>query len=155
MAAKTPFVTAENLVKKFEWLTAVDDISFQVSEGEIFGLLGLNGAGKTTTIRMIYKLLPSTSGRATVMGKCVSKDPIAVKASISLLPETPSVYESLTAEENLNFFCEMYLVPKSEWAGRIDGLLKGFGLAGRRSLKVETYSKGMKQKLALARTLVH
>ena len=104
---------------------------------------------------MICTLMPSTSGRATMMGKGVSKDPIAVKASIGPLPETPSVYESPTTEENLNYFCEMYQVPKSERAGRIDGLPKTFGLEGRRSFKVEPFPKGKKQKLALARTLVH
>ncbi len=155
MASDAPVVTAEGLVKKFEWITAVDGISFDVSEGEVFGLLGPNGAGKTTTIRMICALMPPTSGKATVMRKDVSEHPLEVKASIGLLPETPSVYESLTAEQNLDFFGEMYQVPRDERMRRIDDLLQTFGLESRRTSKVETFSKGMKQKLALARTLVH
>lgn len=155
MGNGAPVITTENLVKRFEWLTAVDGISFEVSEGEVFGLFGPNGAGKTTTIRMICTLIPPTSGTATVLGKDVTKNPIEIKASIGLLPETPSVYESLTAEENLDFFCEMYGVPGEKRARTMDELFTIFGLEGRRSSKVETFSRGMKQKLALARTLVH
>jgi ABC-2 type transport system ATP-binding protein len=79
----------EGLCKKFDWLTAVDGLTFQISYGEIFGLLGPNGAGKTTTVRMICGLIPPTSGRATVMGEDASKNPVGVKASVGLLPETP------------------------------------------------------------------
>ncbi|MBU7004473.1 MAG: ABC transporter ATP-binding protein, partial [Theionarchaea archaeon] len=124
-------------------------------EGEVFGLLGPNGAGKTTTIRMICTLIPPTSGKVTVLGNDVSTDPIPVKKSIGLLPETPSVYESLTAQQNLEFFCEMYQVPGEKRTKIIDELLSTFGLEDRRNSKVQTFSKGMRQKLALARTLVH
>ncbi len=155
MSESEPVVAAHNLTKRFRWLTAVDGISFQVREGEVFGLLGPNGAGKTTTIRMMCGLIPPTSGTATVLGRDVVKEPVTVKSSIGLLPETPSVYESLSAEENLRFYCEMYQVPRAEWARRIDELLSAFGLQTRRTSKVRTFSKGMKQKLALARTLVH
>jgi ABC-2 type transport system ATP-binding protein len=148
-------VVVQDLVKKFDWLTAVDAISFEVLEGEVFGLLGPNGAGKTTTMRMICTLIPPTSGKVTVLGNDVSTDPIRVKESIGLLPETPSVYESLTAQQNLEFFCEMYHVPGEKRAKIIDELLSTFGLEDRRNSKVQTFSKGMRQKLALARTLVH
>jgi len=150
-----PTVVAQDLVKKFDWLTAVDGVSFEVNEGEVFGLLGPNGAGKTTTIRMICTLIAPTSGRATVLGSDATSDPIGVKESIGLLPETPSVYESLTAEQNLDFFCEMYRVPREKRRSIIDDLLSTFGLEERRDSKVQTYSKGMRQKLSLARTLVH
>jgi ABC-2 type transport system ATP-binding protein len=150
-----PSVVVQDLVKKFDWLSAVDEISFEVMEGEVFGLLGPNGAGKTTTIRMICTLIPPTSGKATVLGNDVSKDPIRVKESIGLLPETPSVYESLSAQQNLEFFCEMYRVPAGKRSNIIDELLSTFGLEDRRNSKVQTFSKGMRQKLALARTLVH
>jgi ABC-2 type transport system ATP-binding protein len=150
-----PAVLVEGLTKKFDWLTAVDGISFEVEEGEVFGLLGPNGAGKTTTVRMICTLIQPTAGTAKVLGRDVTKNPIEVKASIGLLPETPSVYESLTAEQNLDFFGEMYQV-SAEKRGRLtDQLLETFGLEGRRKSKVETFSKGMKQRLALARTLIH
>ncbi len=155
MSPGSPVVTAENLVKRFEYLTAVDGISFEVSEGEIFGLLGPNGAGKTTTVRMICGIFSPDEGRATVMGMDSRTDPIEVKSRIGLLPETPSVYESLTADENLQFFAEMHRVPENEGKERIERLLANFGLEGRRDSKVETFSKGMKQKLALARTLIH
>ncbi len=150
-----PAVLVENLTKNFDWLTAVDGISFEVEEGEVFGLLGPNGAGKTTTVRMICTLIQPTSGTAKVLGRDVTKKPIEVKASIGLLPETPSVYESLTAEQNLDFFGEMYQVPAEKRGRLTDELLETFGLEGRRKSKVETFSKGMKQRLALARTLIH
>ena len=150
-----PAVLVEGLTKKFDWLTAVDGISFEVKEGEVFGLLGPNGAGKTTTVRMICTLIQPTAGTAKVLGRDVTKNPIEVKASIGLLPETPSVYESLTAEQNLDFFGEMYQVPAEKRVRLTDQLLETFGLEGRRRSKVETFSKGMKQRLALARTLIH
>lgn len=150
-----PAVLVEGLTKKFDWLTAVDAISFEVKEGEVFGLLGPNGAGKTTTVRMICTLIQPTAGTAKVLGRDVTRNPIEVKASIGLLPETPSVYESLTAEQNLDFFGEMYQVPAEKRARLTDQLLEAFGLEGRRRSKVETFSKGMKQRLALARTLIH
>ena len=150
-----PAVVVQDLVKKFDWLTAVDSISFEVMEGEVFGLLGPNGAGKTTTIRMICSLIPPTSGKVALLGEDVTVDPIRVKESIGVLPETPSVYENLTAQQNLEFFCEMYRVPEEKRSQVIDQLLSTFGLEDRRNSKVQTYSKGMRQKLALARTLVH
>ncbi len=150
-----PAVAAQGLVKRFRWLTAVDGLSLEVKRGEVFGLLGPNGAGKTTTVRMICTLIPPSSGTVTVLGRDVQGDPIGVRSCIGLLPETPSLYESLSAEENLRFYCEMYGVSKAESSQRIDELLGIFGLSARRAFKVKTFSKGMKQKLALARALVH
>jgi ABC-2 type transport system ATP-binding protein len=151
-----PSIEAEGLTKVFGELKAVDHLTFQVEEGEIFGLLGPNGAGKTTTLRMLGSLIAPTEGSARVGGHDIVKDALRVRETVGILTENPSLYDRLTAQENMNFFAEAYgLADPVERSGRIRELLEFFELWDRRGEKAGTFSKGMKQKLAIARALVH
>jgi len=149
-------IVAEGLTKRFNGFTAVDSLSFKVEQGEIFGLLGPNGAGKTTTIRMLASLIQPTEGDAYVGGFSVRDDALRVREIIGILTENPSLYERLSALENLEFFARAYGVDDSQTRdARIRELLEFFDLWDRRGDRAGTFSKGMKQKLALARALVH
>ena len=149
-------IVTEGLTKRFNSLTAVDRLSFEVSEGEIFGILGPNGAGKTTTIRMLASLLAPTEGTAFVGGFDVVDDSLKVREMVGILTENPSLYDRLTAMENMEFFAEAYGVSdRQARSKKIRDLLDFFDLWPRRDDKVGSYSKGMKQKLAIARALVH
>jgi ABC-2 type transport system ATP-binding protein len=134
----------------------VDNLSFQVREGEIFGLLGPNGAGKTTTIRMLSCIIAPTNGRATVAGFDIAKDPQKIRRSVGILTENPSLYEKLTAIENLEFFAKAYgMRDRQAISSRVKEILEFFQLWDRRNDRAATFSKGMKQKLAIARSIVH
>jgi ABC-2 type transport system ATP-binding protein len=134
----------------------VDHLSFEVGKGEIFGILGPNGAGKTTTIRMLACLLTPTEGTAFVGGFDVVDDSLKVREMVGILTENPSLYDRLTAMENMEFFAEAYGVSdRQARSKKIRDLLDFFDLWPRRDDKVGSYSKGMKQKLAIARALVH
>ena len=149
-------IEAFNLVRSFNGFKAVDNLSFNVEEGEIFGLLGPNGAGKTTTIRMLSALISPSSGSATIGGYDVQDDALKVREIIGILTESPSLYGRLTAMENMEFFAKAYGVTnKSERDTKIRDLLDFFQLWERRTDPVGQYSKGMKQKLAIARALIH
>ena len=149
-------IQASGLQKTFSSITAVDGLSFEVEEGEVFGLLGSNGAGKTTTIRILACLLSPTGGTAKVCGFTVNDQPSKVREKVGILTENPSLYERLTAFENMDFFAKAYGVSsQAERNQRIHQVLDFFGLWDRRADKVAHFSKGMKQKLAIARTLVH
>jgi ABC-2 type transport system ATP-binding protein len=149
-------IEAFDLVKSFNGLTAVENLSFNVEEGEIFGLLGPNGAGKTTTIRMLSALISPTSGRAIIGGYDVHDDALKVRENIGILTESPSLYGRLTAMENMEFFAKAYgVTDKSTREAKIHELLDFFQLWDRRNDPVGQYSKGMKQKLAIARALIH
>jgi ABC-2 type transport system ATP-binding protein len=151
-----PSIETKELTRKFGSLTAVDSLSFNVEEGEVFGLLGPNGAGKTTTVRMLACLISPSQGSARVHGYDVSRDSLKVRQIVGILTENPSLYERLTAYENLDFFAEAYgLSNVHEKRSRIRGLLEFFELWKRRNERVATFSRGMKQKLAVARALVH
>ena len=151
-----PSIETEGLTKRFGTLTAVDHLSFRVNPGEIFGLLGPNGAGKTTTIRMLASLIAPTEGYARVGGHDVVKESLRVREMVGILTESPSLYDRLTAEENMEFFAEAYgITDRSDRSKRIRELLEFFDLWERRNDKAGGFSKGMKQKLALARALVH
>jgi ABC-2 type transport system ATP-binding protein len=143
------------LAKRFGNLIAVDDISFQVEKGEIFGFLGPNGAGKTTTISMLCTLLKPSSGTATVGGFDIVRAREDVRRSIGLVFQDSSLDEYLTAEQNLLFHAYAYNVPRTERKKRIDELLELVGLAERRKSKVSTFSGGMKRRLEIARGLLH
>ena len=147
----------ENLVKLYARVKAVDGVSFEVGRGEVFGLLGPNGAGKTTTIRMLCCLISQTQGTAFVNGFEINKEPDAshIREIVGLLPESPGLYDSLSASKNLDFFAQLYGVPKGKREKRIEELLKMLELWNRREEPVATYSKGMKQKIAVARAFVH
>jgi ABC-2 type transport system ATP-binding protein len=143
------------LTKKFGSTVAVDKLNFEVEEGEIFGVLGPNGAGKTTTIRLLTCLLAPSSGSAIVGGFDIIKDSIRVREIVGVQTENPSLYERLTAYENLDFFAEAYNVSGEQKKRRIRELLEFFGLWEFKDKKVGTFSRGMKQKLSIARSLVH
>lgn len=149
-------IDAQNLTKTFGKLTAVDNLSLNIEKGEVFGFLGPNGAGKTTTIRMLACLISPTKGTATVAGFDIQREPLKVRQSVGILTENPSLYERLTAFENMNFFAEAYGInDANERHTRIKELLEFFNLWERRNDKVATFSKGMKQKLAIVRAIVH
>ena len=135
-------------------IKAVDDISFEVKKGEIFGFLGPNGAGKTTTIRMLTGVLRPTKGIASIFGYDVWKNPILVKQITGNVPEEANVYFEMSGLENLMFIGELYGVPKSERSERAEALLKKFELYEKRNLKAMKYSKGMKQRLLLCMALM-
>jgi ABC-2 type transport system ATP-binding protein len=149
-------ITTENLTRKFGNLTAVNNLNLHIGKGEVFGFLGPNGAGKTTTIRMLACLIAPTSGTATVAGLNIQQDPLKVRQSVGILTENPSLYERLTALENMDFFAQAYgLNDPTERQRRIQELLEFFHLWERRNDKVAGFSKGMKQKLAIVRAIVH
>ena len=149
-------IQVKDLARTFGSFVAVHSLSFEVYEGEVFGLLGPNGAGKTTTLRMLACLISPTEGFASIAGFDIRKDPISVRKSVGILTENPSLYERLTAFENMDFFAEAYGVSSAgERRKRIQELLEFLSLWDRRNDKVATFSKGMKQKLAIARATVH
>lgn len=149
-------IETRNLTRQFNNLTAVDNLTLTIEKGEVFGFLGPNGAGKTTTIRMLACLIAPTKGDATVAGYDIHKDPIKVRQSVGILTENPSLYERLTAYENMTFFAQAYGINDAdERDKRIRELLELFNLWERRNDKVGTFSKGMKQKLAIIRATVH
>jgi ABC-2 type transport system ATP-binding protein len=150
-------IIIENLTKKFGEITAVEGLTFQVEEGEIFGFLGPNGAGKTTTVRMLCCLISKTSGEATIDNYDISKsvDSLQIRRMIGLVPDNVGLYEDLTAFENLDFYGKLYEVPEGLRRENIERFLKMLDMWGRKDTRTGTFSKGMKQKLALARALVH
>lgn len=145
------------LCRKFNGNTAVENLNLKVEKGEVFGLLGPNGAGKTTTIRMLACLIEQTSGTAYVNGFEINKekDSPRIREIVGVLPESPGLYESLSAQKNLNFFAQLYGIPRDKRNTRIEELLKMLDLWDRREEPIATYSKGMKQKIAIARAFVH
>lgn len=134
---------------------AVDGLDLSVSDGELFGFIGPNGAGKTTTIQMIGGLLSPTSGKAIIDGIDISKDPVAVKRKIGLIPDRPFLYEKLTGIEFLRFTADLFDVDKKEFNKKSDELLSLFGLRERASELIEAYSHGMKQRLVMSAALLH
>ncbi len=146
-------IHTENLSKKFGSLLAVESLSLDVAEGEVFGFLGPNGAGKTTTVRMLTSLIGPTGGLATVAGFEVGKHDTDIRRTVGVLTETPGMYDNLSAEYNLRIFAELYEVKDGK--GQTEKYLKLLGLFERRLDAAGTFSKGMKQKLAIARALLH
>ena len=146
-------IDIRNLTKDYNGLLAVNQISLSVSAGEIFGYLGPNGAGKTTTIRMLSALIAPTSGEAWVAGYQVGEEDYQIRKSVGILTETPGMYNQLSAERNLSFFAKLYEV--EDIPGQVERYLRMLGLWERRHEAVGTFSKGMRQKLAIARALLH
>ena len=146
-------IHTENLTKKFNKAVAVQDLTLDVAEGEVFGFLGPNGAGKTTTVRMLTSLIGPTSGSATISGFKLGQEDTEIRRAVGVLTETPGMYDNLSAEYNLRIFAELYEVKDVQ--GQIDKYLRMLGLYERRSDTTGTFSKGMKQKLAIARALLH
>jgi ABC-2 type transport system ATP-binding protein len=148
-------IETRNLTKRFNGLTAVDHISFNVKRGEIFGLLGPNGAGKTTTIRMLSTLIRPTEGTATVGGYDIVKDENEVRKLIGLVSEKIIMYDRLTAKENLWFFGRLYDMPKKFLNDRIDKLLGLVQLSKWKDSQVGTFSSGMRQRMNVIRALLN
>jgi ABC-2 type transport system ATP-binding protein len=146
-------IQTENLTKKFGALTAVDQLNLEVCEGEVFGFLGPNGAGKTTTVRMLTSLIGPTSGSAQVCGFAVGKNDTDIRRSVGILTETPGLYDNLSAEFNLTTYAHLYEV--KDVHGQVEKYLRMLGLWERRRDAAGAFSKGMKQKLAIARALLH
>lgn len=153
--AGCPVIEAEDLTRRFGAFVAVESVALHVPDGTILALLGPNGAGKTTTVRMLAGLLGPTAGTARVAGADVRADPAAVRARVGLVTDAPGLYEQMTAAAYLDFFASLYGMPRTERRRRIDGLVGFFDLDGHRSERMLTFSKGMKQKVALARALLH
>ena len=152
-------IRTEGLTKTFEVdrkvgkITAVDRLDLDVRQGEVFGFLGPNGAGKTTTVRMLCTLIGATAGRAWVNDREVGRDDAAIRASVGILTEQPGMYDRLSAEKNLTIYARLYGV--SNPAGQVEKYLRMLGLWERRRDPAGSFSKGMKQKLAIARAILH
>jgi linearmycin/streptolysin S transport system ATP-binding protein len=143
------------LCKKFGDFTAVNGISFEIKEGEIFSLLGPNGAGKTTTISMLSTLYAPTSGEATVGGYSIIREPMAVRNLIGVVPQDLALYEDLTARENLSFWGQMYGLSGKSLKIRVDEVLEQIGLTDKARQRVKTYSGGMKRRVNIGVGLLH
>jgi len=146
-------IQTHNLTKKFGDTPAVEQLTLEVGEGEVFGFLGPNGAGKTTTVRLLTSLIAPTSGTAIVNGYTCGKDDQKIRQSVGILTEMPGIYDSLSAAYNLEIYANLYDV--KDVRGQVDKYLHMLGLWDRRDDEAGTFSKGMKQKLAVARALLH
>ena len=154
-----PVIVTQSLTRRFgdveTGTLAVDELSLTVGRGEVFGFLGHNGAGKTTTVRLLNGVLAASAGTMRVLGLDPAVDGAALRRRTGVLTETPALDEQLTAREQLALYASLYAVPVDEVAGRVATLLADFDLAARADEPVGGFSKGMKQRLALARTLIH
>jgi ABC-2 type transport system ATP-binding protein len=151
----TAAVRTVALTKRYGSLTAVDDLDLEVPEGSVFGLIGPNGAGKSTTFAIVASILSPTSGMAEVAGFDPSADPRSVRRHLGYMPDVLGVYDNLRVDEYLEFFAAAHELRRASWPGLIDGLLELVGLEVKRDAMVESLSRGMKQRLALARALIH
>ncbi|MEA3324340.1 MAG: ATP-binding cassette domain-containing protein [Euryarchaeota archaeon] len=148
-------IEVKELTKDYNGLMAVDHINFEVEEGEVFGFLGPNGAGKTTTVRMLTGVIKPSFGNVRVMGFGLGQHPIRAKETMGVVPELSNAYTELSAWNNLQFMAELYGVPKRVAVSRAEELLTKFDLYDRKDHKVKTFSKGMKQKLVTAMSLMN
>jgi ABC-2 type transport system ATP-binding protein len=150
-------IDTENLTRMFGDKTAVDGLTLHVNDGEVFGFLGPNGAGKTTTVRMLTCLISKTSGEARIGDYKVGNknDQVKIRKMVGLLPENAGLYDDLSAYENLDFYARLYKMPEVQQKESIERFLKMLDLWDKRDLTAGTFSKGMKQKLAIARALIH
>lgn len=150
-----PLLVVENLTKRYASFEAVTNVSFSIMPGEIFGFLGVNGAGKTTTLRMLAGVLRPTEGQIKVAGYDLNSHSLEAKGITGYIPDRPYLYNKLTAREFLHFICELYKVPEEEGEARIDVLLSQYSLREWENELIESYSHGMKQRLATCAALVH
>ena len=148
-------IDTDRLTRKFSDTTAVDGLSIHVREGEVFGLLGPNGAGKTTTVRMLCCLIGKTGGDAYIAGLDIGEEPLKIRKIIGLIPENIGLYGELSAYRNLDFYARLYERTDRQRSESIERLLRMLGIWEKRDRPVGTFSKGMKQKVAIARALVH
>ncbi len=146
-------IQTTNLTKEFNGVTAVDRLTLEIAQGEVFGFLGPNGAGKTTTVRMLTALIAPTAGEAKVLGYKVGEDNQAIRRRVGILTETPGLYDRLTARRNLTIYANLYEVENID--RQVEKFLRMFGLWERADDPAGTFSKGMRQKLAIARAMLH
>ncbi len=148
-------ITTKGLTRRFDGRVAVEALDLEVRAGEVFGLLGPNGAGKTTTVRMLTALIAPTGGTAAVAGFKLGEQDTEIRRRVGILTESPGLYERLPVQYNLEFFAHLYGVPENEIPGRAQHYLQLLELWDRRKDQAGTLSKGMKQKLAIARAMLH
>ncbi len=148
-------IKIESLNKSFGTIKALDNLNLDVKRGELIGIIGPNGAGKTTAIRMACCILKPDSGDIIVDGLSIHKDPISIKSMIGYLPEEPNLYERFKARDLLRYFAELYGVPKNQIEGRIEELLEVVGMTDRGEDRINTFSKGLRQRISVARALIH
>jgi len=154
-SSAAPAVTTSSLSKRYGSLLAVNDLNLEIPQGSIFGLIGPNGAGKSTSFSMIATLLKPSSGDLRVLGIDPVTHPRELRGRLGYMPDVLGVYDNLRVDEYLHFFASCYHVPRREWPALIDGLLELVDLDVKRSAMVNSLSRGMKQRLSLARALVH
>ena len=148
-------IKVENLTKQYAEILAVDHISFEVKEGEVFGFLGPNGAGKTSTLRMLTGLSRPTEGNASIFGLDINSQILQIKKQIGVVPEISNLYDELSAMDNLIFMAQLYGVPREERREKAEELLKTFRLYERKDSPFRTFSRGMKRALTIAAALIH
>jgi ABC-2 type transport system ATP-binding protein len=151
----TSAVELKGVVKRYNEILAVNQFDLTIKTGEIFGLLGPNGSGKSTTMKMLLGLVQPDSGSVTVLGIDVQKNPVAVKQLVGYVPESPRLYEFLTGIEYLDFIGDIYGIQTAEKKNRINEYLKALQLEGREGDMINSYSEGMKQKIALISAFLH
>jgi ABC-2 type transport system ATP-binding protein len=154
-SSNTHAVELSDVVKRFNELVAVNNLSLNIDQGEIFGLLGPNGSGKSTTLKMLLGLVHPDEGSVKVLGIDTRQDPVAIKRLVGYTPETPRIYEFLTGIEFLDFIGDIYGMQTEEKQSRITDYLKAFQLEGREGDMISSYSEGMKQKIALIAAFLH
>jgi ABC-2 type transport system ATP-binding protein len=148
-------IKIENLVKKYQSLVAVDDLSLEIPKGQLFGFLGPNGAGKTTTIKLLMGLLKPTSGSISIGGVNIHEDPVRAKAMVGYIPDRPYIYNKLTGMEYLEFIADLFSMEKKLVQSRAAKFLEFFDLKDFADELIESYSHGMKQKLIISGALIH
>jgi ABC-2 type transport system ATP-binding protein len=151
----TSAVELKGVVKRYNEILAVDNVDLTIKLGEIFGLLGPNGSGKSTTLKMLLGLVRPDSGSVCVLGTDVQNDPVAIKQHVGYVPESPRLYEFLTGIEYLDFIGDVYGMQTAEKKNRINEYLKALQLEGREGDMINSYSEGMKQKIALISAFLH
>src|SRR5664280_1227818 len=155
MDSNEVMIKIESLTKSFGRIKALDNLNLEIKQGELLGIIGPNGAGKTTAIRMACCILKPDFGDIKISGISIHEDPIKIKSMIGYLPEEPNLYERFKAKDLLKYFAELYGVPKNDIDGRIDDLLELVGMTERKDDRINTFSKGLRQRISVARALVH
>jgi ABC-2 type transport system ATP-binding protein len=155
MDSNEVMIRIESLTKSFGRIKALNDLNLEIKRGELLGIIGPNGAGKTTAIRMACCILKPDFGDIKIDGTSIHEDPIRIKSMIGYLPEEPNLYERFKAKDLLRYFAELYGVPKNDINGRIEDLLELVGMTERKDDRINTFSKGLRQRISVARALVH
>jgi ABC-2 type transport system ATP-binding protein len=155
MDSNDVMIKIDSLNKSFGRIKALDNLNLEINRGELLGIIGPNGAGKTTAIRMACCILKPDSGDIFVDGYSIHQDPIRIKSMIGYLPEEPNLYERFKAKDLLKYFAELYGVPKKDIDGRIEELLQLVGMEDRSDDRINTFSKGLRQRISVARALIH